>query len=217
MMSVNRTSGAGFLNVWTIAALAGMLAGSASVEAGGCPCDADIVPLFGSIDFDDVIAVTQCVSGDRTPAECAAIGADINCDGAVDHCDIGVAIAQFTGEPDSCSIPCDACCDSTVGACINATEFTCTISWSGQFNSGRTCADDNPCDCNNNGVEDWLDIQNLTSDDCDGNGVPDDCEPGACCFTADSGVCVGGPNDGRTCATDPECQGGTCTVSLLQS
>ncbi len=32
-----------------------------------------------------------------------------------------------------------------------------------------------PLDCNNNGVPDFTDIANGTSDDVDGNGVPDDC------------------------------------------
>lgn len=32
-------------------------------------------------------------------------------------------------------------------------------------------------DCNNNGVEDALDILNATSTDCDLNGVPDECQP----------------------------------------
>lgn len=31
-------------------------------------------------------------------------------------------------------------------------------------------------DCNGNGVDDALDIQNGTSDDCDGNSVPDECD-----------------------------------------
>lgn len=31
-------------------------------------------------------------------------------------------------------------------------------------------------DCNNNGIEDYLDIQNETSIDCDENGIPDECE-----------------------------------------
>ena len=32
-------------------------------------------------------------------------------------------------------------------------------------------------DCNNNGVDDSEDIANGTSEDCDGNGVPDECQP----------------------------------------
>jgi hypothetical protein len=32
-------------------------------------------------------------------------------------------------------------------------------------------------DCNNNGVLDSIDISNGTSDDCDLNGIPDECEP----------------------------------------
>ena len=32
-------------------------------------------------------------------------------------------------------------------------------------------------DCNNNGVDDSEDISNGTSQDCDGNGIPDECDP----------------------------------------
>jgi len=37
-------------------------------------------------------------------------------------------------------------------------------------------------DCNNNGVADATDIALETSDDLDENGVPDECQTGACCF-----------------------------------
>lgn len=39
----------------------------------------------------------------------------------------------------------------------------------------------NSPDCNHNGIVDGLDIQNGTSNDCDANGVPDECEPNADC------------------------------------
>ncbi|MCP3916961.1 MAG: hypothetical protein GY711_15540 [bacterium] len=35
-------------------------------------------------------------------------------------------------------------------------------------------------DCNNNGEKDWCDIQNGTSNDCNGNYIPDECEPWQC-------------------------------------
>ena len=31
-------------------------------------------------------------------------------------------------------------------------------------------------DCNNNGIDDTLDITNGTSEDCNGNGFPDECD-----------------------------------------
>jgi len=39
-------------------------------------------------------------------------------------------------------------------------------------------------DCNNNGIDDALDISNQTSPDCNGNGVPDECDIATVC-TAD--------------------------------
>ena len=44
-----------------------------------------------------------------------------------------------------------------------------------------------PADCNENGVDDSQDIANLTSPDCDSNGVPDECQ-----IDAGSGA-AGGP------------------------
>lgn len=47
-------------------------------------------------------------------------------------------------------------------------------------------------DCNNNGVVDGLDVYNHTSQDCNGNNIPDECDApgafGACCLP--SGACV---------------------------
>lgn len=36
-------------------------------------------------------------------------------------------------------------------------------------------------DCNNNGIDDATDVLNLTSPDCNGNVIPDECEPAADC------------------------------------
>lgn len=49
-------------------------------------------------------------------------------------------------------------------------------------------------DCNNNGQDDAIDISSGASDDCDGNGVPDDCQPDS---DGDEliDVCDGCPND----------------------
>ena len=33
-----------------------------------------------------------------------------------------------------------------------------------------------PCDCNHNGIDDAVDISSGTSQDTNGNGVPDECE-----------------------------------------
>jgi hypothetical protein len=48
------------------------------------------------------------------------------------------------------------------------------VSWSGD--RGRVYVYDLTHDCNQNGIDDYLDIQNGTSTDCNGDGVPDSCE-----------------------------------------
>lgn len=47
-------------------------------------------------------------------------------------------------------------------------------------------------DCNQNGVPDDLDIQDGTSADADGNGVPDECQPGTSAYCLGIGSAQGG-------------------------
>ncbi|MBT7352162.1 MAG: hypothetical protein HN811_06840, partial [Phycisphaerae bacterium] len=52
----------------------------------------------------------------------------------------------------------------------------------------------NWADCNENGVADACDIASGTSDDSDGNGIPDECESGGCDWDLN--------NDGTTSVDD---------------
>jgi len=93
-------------------------------------------------------------------------------------------------------------------------------------------------DCNNNGIDDFQDIINQTSEDCNGNVVPDECEPNEDCNnntiqdicdiaagTSDDCNGDGEPDECPGCTDDCECyesvsdpcthgvcQGGVCTV-----
>ena len=86
--------------------------------------------------------------------------------------------------------PAGACCHSD-GSCSAGLASACTGSYQGD---GTTC-DDVTCpqpeepdpgpdpepqitDCNDNGIEDAVDIAGGVSTDCDRNGVPDECHPG---------------------------------------
>ncbi|RME37399.1 MAG: hypothetical protein D6788_09535 [Planctomycetota bacterium] len=63
-------------------------------------------------------------------------------------------------------------------------------------------------DCNGNGVDDAVDIANGTSLDRDGNGVPDECQSGACCLCGPGGGCL--DTHFEDCAT----QGGAFTDNV---
>ncbi|MGD2111020.1 MAG: S8 family serine peptidase [Phycisphaerae bacterium] len=73
-------------------------------------------------------------------------------------------------------------------------------------------------DCNNNGIDDGLDIANGTSEDSNDNGVPDECEDGACCVCGAGVGCqditLFDCNDtGGFFVADEECAAVTCPPS----
>jgi len=71
-------------------------------------------------------------------------------------------------------------------------------------------------DCNRNRIDDTDDIASLTSNDCNGNGFPDECERNDPCApappTLGNDTCVGGGNDGQPCAQHSGCPGGFCRL-----
>jgi len=170
-----------------------------------CPCEGDIFPGpcgDGLIDVDDIIEVSQCLSGESSNPAC-----DVNCDGVVNTRDLGDLRCQFaTGAASCCTDPHGACCLPGGVTCIEAPEAGCGPDglYSGD---GTTCAS-TPCDCNlneipdacdldcgpsggacdlsgcglsldcnDNGRPDSCDIDDCTSKDGDNNGIPDECEP----------------------------------------
>ena len=68
-------------------------------------------------------------------------------------------------------------------------------------------------DCNQNGVHDAVDIATMSSDDCDGTGIPDECEdPTAlldCDFDGESDYCEiinGTSEDGNANQVPDDCE-----------
>jgi hypothetical protein len=61
-----------------------------------------------------------------------------------------------------------ACCWDTF--CENLLPSDCTGYWGGAFTSCSFL------DCNQNGIDDFCDIASGWSTDCDGNGIPDECQ-----------------------------------------
>ena len=124
---------------------------------------------------NDPVRSTVAYTGQATGACCAADG---SCsDVTADECTVGEYQGDGTTCQDVlCAVPTGACCLPS-GACTEGTAAECTGTYQGD---GTTC-DLVTCtpqitDCNANGVDDAQDIAQGTSNDCDLNGVPDECE-----------------------------------------
>lgn len=63
-----------------------------------------------------------------------------------------------------------ACCDYSTQTCSLALPSACEGTYCGPY---TTCAG---ADCNANGLDDFCDVFSGFSEDCDGNGVPDECQ-----------------------------------------
>ena len=85
-------------------------------------------------------------------------------------------------------------------------------------------------DCNQNGISDAVDIADETSNDSDGDGVPDECQDGACCTCGPTGTCVdttleqcntlggyftGNTNCGLITCSDPQPANDACIDALV--
>jgi len=84
-------------------------------------------------------------------------------------------LALFTGpagNPGTITLPVVA-----VGQSTGTGAGNLTLAFSSKASAAVTVQYLFAPDCNNNDVADDLDIQNGTSSDCDGNGVPDECQP----------------------------------------
>jgi hypothetical protein len=107
-----------------------------------CPCDADVVPNGGApyqVDTADIEALLACVD-DSTPPACDR--ADLNCDGRVDHCDVGVAqkvLELGLDGPDHfiCTlVECGAC--EVDDQCLRASLEVCSEMLGGDFRGDGT-------------------------------------------------------------------------------
>jgi hypothetical protein len=114
--------------------------------------------------------------------------------GVPDECDPDCGT---NGIPDACEGDCDS--DGTPDDCEADT------------NNNGIPDDCEILDCNNNNIEDSVDIANGTSQDCDTNGIPDECENLADCNTngvADAcDVSAGTSSDANGNGVPDECEG----------
>jgi hypothetical protein len=81
-----------------------------------------------------------------------------------------------------CCLPQGTCTSLAPQECVDAGGTPVGIPCEGDCDGDSVvdvCAPFN--DCNHNGLPDACDLQNGRSVDSDGNGVPDDCQTGACC------------------------------------
>jgi len=144
---------------------------------------------------------TNTIPDDCDIRDCAGDPAcgDCNSNTIPDYCDI----RDCAGNPD-----CDDCdtnsipdfCDIRDCAADPACE-DCNTNSIPDYCDLRDCAGDPNCeDCNNNDKPDGCDIDDLTSDDCQPNGVPDECETDCNTNTVPDDC------DIRDCAGDSACE-----------
>lgn len=124
----------------------------------------DIAPPCGQL-LGACCDFGQCV-GTMTPSQCLAMGPNA---------------LWFEGEDCGtfdCPVPgpSGACCIS--GQCTpNLIEAVCDFQGGVWGREGSVCSGN---DCNQNGGDDFCDIIEGISGDCNVNGIPDECEPGDC-------------------------------------
>lgn len=122
------------------------------------PCTADITGN-GLLQATDTAAVRACLLGSFPIGGLESC--DANCDGVVDLMDVGTVDCAVTTGP-SCCLPVStgACCHNGQKACHLATAALCATEGGTYLGNGSTC-DDNPCDCNRNGVTDGDDVHGV--------------------------------------------------------
>jgi hypothetical protein len=127
---------------------------------------------------NDPVRSTVEYTGRVAGACCAADG---SCsDVLVDECTAG----EYQGDGTSCAttdcLPTAGACCLPTGTCTEGTAAECTGTYQGNGTTCNTvtCPQPEPqiTDCNANGVDDAQDIAQGISNDCDLNGVPDECE-----------------------------------------
>jgi len=110
----------------------------------GCACNADVNgDTF--VNFVDLAMIADCIEGQPCDPD-----ADVNCDGTVDHADLGVALHQFRMElGDGCDVPTGACCQEN-GTCLHEQQSLCAgdilfPQYAGVYQGDGTTCSPNPC------------------------------------------------------------------------
>ena len=177
-----------------------------------------------------VRAVAKVPTGDcnlnGVPDDCdiaSGTSLDVDGNGVPDECED----CNGNGIPDECDLSCDGSCAGLPGCGQSADCQPDGIPDECQV-AGNDCNTDaipDDCqlegnDCNGNGVLDECDVSSGTSQDLNGDGLPDECEdcnwngiPDACDLSCD-GPCAGIPGCGQGVDCQPdgipdECQWGT--------
>ena len=109
-----------------------------------CACDAD-VDGNTFVNAIDLARIIDCINGQPT----CDPDSDVNCDGTIDHADLGVAVHQFEQRPgNGCDVPTGACCQG--GTCLHEQEFMCDghplfPQYAGVYQGDGTNCTPNPC------------------------------------------------------------------------
>ncbi len=110
---------------------------SGTAIADTCPCNGNV--NGGPMNVIDVAIILDCVSLGLCGA-CTVSSCDVDCDGAVDYVDAGVAACQFQEQTDCCNKPDGACTGAVSNAippCAVTLEALCGL-FSGTFHGDRT-------------------------------------------------------------------------------
>ena len=174
-----------------------------------CACKVDL-DEDGSITLNDIIGALECADGTPPPEGIDCVDADLNCDGAIDDCDVGVVWCQWAAGPggeDCCdlSIPCGACCnsDSAFAPCTITSESFCT--GSPFFTDGYYAGDGSTCDGGACTPVCTVDAECDDADVC----TTDTCLPSGFCVHGDAPNGTPCPDD-LFCNGEETCQGGVC-------
>lgn len=184
-------------------------AGAASEQVtpalGSCPCVTDLNGS-GTITIQDLLVVIECLYNGSVNPVC-----DVNCDGTVDTIDYGAVTCAFVGGTNCCTRPVGACCGGAGGqgvldppcAVLPAIACNTLVTYpDGVYLGDSTTCSPGPCDCNGNGIPDDCDVS------CGSPGGP--CDVPGCGGSADCsgngvpGECESGDrdNDGVSNACD---------------
>lgn len=151
-----------------------------SVPAIGACCNGET--CLNGISETECTAMGGTHSGDGSTCPLLS-GEDCNANGEDDAIDIycGNSIDDDgNGVPDECTSEVLGACCSGLTCMDGIYEAECAAMGGTHSGDGSTCPSLNGEDCNANGEDDAIDLYCGNSSDNDGDGIPDECEPG--CF-----------------------------------
>jgi len=182
-----------------------------TVDETGCPIPAIRADFDqdGDVDLDDFAILQACFSGhDHPQTDPACAQTLLDGDDDVDGVDVDLFDRCYSGS----NVPADPACRDCNGNSVDDREdlIDCPPS-------------DSDCDdCNSNGLPDSCDIAERTDGDVNGNRIPDECEPQACCLATEygcedllPGMCL--MRGGTRMGVDTTCETVTCYPPMLEA